>query len=71
MENIATTKWYYYIDMNTGKPTIEIEYINKLTGVTVWKLYQAATKEKVKAIAKAQETKFFNRVNRVYNNRGI
>ena len=65
MEKVITCKWYHYIDFD-GKHTIELEFINNLTGAVVWKKYTAATRKAVNAKAQREETRVINRAARIY-----
>ena len=64
MNKIAAVNYYHYT--RDGLHYIELEMINYKNGVTTWKRYSNKSKQKVYAIAKTQETKFYNRLNKIY-----
>lgn len=66
MDKVITCNWFYYLDFD-GKHTIELQFINHKNNTEFWKIYKHASKEKVKSIAKSQETKT---INKIMNTRG-
>lgn len=65
MEKIIEINFYHYIDFE-NMHTVEMEIINHKDKMTTWKIYKAKTREKVVAIAKAQETRIMNKAMKAY-----
>lgn len=65
MNKVITCNWYHYIDFD-GFHTIEMEFINNVTGAVRWKMYKAETRKKVQAKAKREETRIVNKAMRIY-----
>ena len=66
MEKFLTVNWYYYIDFE-NEHTIEMEFINNITGAVGWKMYKGKTKKAVQAKAKREETRITNIFARIYS----
>lgn len=65
MEKDFAVKWYYYKDFD-GFHVMELEFINNITHESFWKMYKNKNRDKLNAICKAQETKFFNKLAMVF-----
>lgn len=65
MERRISCNWYSYLSFD-GLYTIELEFINNVTGATLWKIYTGKTYKEAKAKAQSFETRVFNRDSRIH-----